>query len=87
MLCSNCGKDVPFVGNVCPWCKKDKSMDQVRHALAIVAGAGCAYIGAKLFGGWGIVGGFFAGGLGAGTKGIAFALDGAWHDMTGATIA
>lgn len=24
---------------------------------------------------------------GAGTKGIAFALDGAWHDMTGATIA
>jgi hypothetical protein len=24
---------------------------------------------------------------GAGTKGMAFALDGAWHDVTGATIA
>lgn len=29
MRCSNCGKDIPFTGNVCPYCHVNKSKDQV----------------------------------------------------------
>ena len=28
MRCSGCGKDVPFGGQVCPFCQRDKSSDQ-----------------------------------------------------------
>jgi outer membrane lipoprotein SlyB len=37
MRCSNCGKDVPLLGKVCPWCHVDKSKDQ---AITLVSGAG-----------------------------------------------
>jgi predicted lipid-binding transport protein (Tim44 family) len=36
MTCSNCGKDVPFGGNVCPYCKADKSGDQMIQAIAFM---------------------------------------------------
>jgi len=38
MRCSNCGKDIPFTGKVCPWCHTDKSGDQQKQALGIVFG-------------------------------------------------
>jgi hypothetical protein len=42
MLCSNCGKDIPFTGDVCPYCKTDKSKDQRIHAFAMLfAISGC----------------------------------------------
>jgi hypothetical protein len=28
MQCSNCGKDIPFTGKVCPYCHADKSEDK-----------------------------------------------------------
>ena len=50
--CSNCGKKVPFSGNVCPWCNADKSEQKTIHAISLV----CAVIG-------GIAGGFIFGGF------------------------
>lgn len=38
MKCSNCGKEIPFSGRVCPYCRADKSGDQVLHAMAIGGG-------------------------------------------------
>jgi hypothetical protein len=38
VICSNCGADIPFTGNVCPHCKADKSKDQHQTALAMVFG-------------------------------------------------
>jgi hypothetical protein len=35
--CSNCGKNIPFMGNVCPWCHADKSKDQAVQ-VSLVAG-------------------------------------------------
>lgn len=45
MICSNCGKTVPFAGNVCPWCHADKSLDQKRHAMMTLGGIIGALIG------------------------------------------
>ena len=28
MQCSGCGKKIPFAGNVCPYCHRDKTDDQ-----------------------------------------------------------
>ena len=42
MRCSNCGKDVPYLGKVCPFCHVDKSHDKrvfVRACFGFVAGA------------------------------------------------
>lgn len=36
MRCSNCGTDIPFEGKVCPWCKVDKTGDQISFSLAMV---------------------------------------------------
>lgn len=38
MRCSNCGKDIPFAGKVCPWCHVDKSADQQQQILAFICG-------------------------------------------------
>jgi hypothetical protein len=38
MLCSNCGKDVPFAGNVCPYCHANKSEDQQKQVFGILFG-------------------------------------------------
>ncbi|WP_201068504.1 MULTISPECIES: CvpA family protein [Thiorhodovibrio] len=29
MLCLGCGKEIPFLGDVCPYCQRDKSRDQI----------------------------------------------------------
>ncbi|WP_170929137.1 hypothetical protein [Mycobacterium paraense] len=46
MRCSNCGKDVPFAGKVCPYCHVDKTSDQQKQVLGIFFG----FIGGAL--GW-----------------------------------
>jgi len=38
MLCSNCGKNIPFTGNVCPYCHKDKTKDQNIQVLGVLGG-------------------------------------------------
>jgi RNA polymerase subunit RPABC4/transcription elongation factor Spt4 len=46
MLCSNCGKDIPFLGEVCPWCHKRKFGDQVVTMLGFIGffvGLGIAF--------------------------------------------
>jgi outer membrane lipoprotein SlyB len=46
MQCSNCGKDIPYAGKVCPFCHVDKSKDQQLHASAIGGGFAGLIIGA-----------------------------------------
>lgn len=59
MLCSGCGKDIPFNGSVCPHCQRDKSGDQTFQVFAIIGmliGGAVGYaIGGIL---WALGGGF-----------------------------
>lgn len=62
MRCSGCGKNIPFGGQVCPFCQRDKSSDQTG---AIATGAGLligGFIG-NAIGGFGgmLIGGFLLG--------------------------
>ncbi len=36
MLCSGCGKDVPFTGEVCPYCQRNKSSDQQKQVIGVI---------------------------------------------------
>lgn len=50
MRCSGCGKDIPFSGEVCPHCLRDKSGDQtatVAGFAGLIIGGG---IGGLIFG-------------------------------------
>ena len=38
MLCSGCGKRIPFGGQVCPHCQRDKGADQQIHVCGMVYG-------------------------------------------------
>lgn len=42
MRCSNCGKDIPFAGQVCPYCHANKSKDQNLTVFAFISGFGLA---------------------------------------------
>lgn len=59
MRCSGCGKDVPFGGQVCPYCQRDKSSDQ---AATVIIGIGLViggFLGNLIAGFTGmIIGGF-----------------------------
>lgn len=57
MLCSNCGKDIPYSGSVCPYCKNNKSEDQSQHILMWLTVPLCCWLGFKVIG----VIGFFIG--------------------------
>lgn len=70
MKCSNCGKEIPFTGKVCPFCNVDKSADKKLQVLVTVFGTGGAIAGYNLLGFWGAVGGFVVGSIAAG--GVAF---------------
>lgn len=61
MLCSGCGKDVPFGGSVCPYCQRDKSKDQARSVMSFIFSIVGAVIGYWIFGFWGVIGGFVIG--------------------------
>lgn len=62
MRCSGCGKDVPFGGQVCPYCQRDKSSDQaatVAIGIGLVIGG---FLGNLIAGFTGMmVGGFVLG--------------------------
>lgn len=36
MICLECGSKIPFWGNVCPHCRRDKSVSQTLHVKALV---------------------------------------------------
>ena len=59
MHCSGCGKDVPFGGQVCPFCQRDKSSDQALTLVVSAALIAGAFVG-NLIGGFG---GAVAGGV------------------------
>ena len=61
MRCSGCGKDIPFGGEVCPYCQRDKSGDQAYTVAAFVLGVAFAAMGYYVFGFWGALGGFVFG--------------------------
>ena len=57
MHCSNCGKDIPFTGKVCPWCHHNKEKDQIVTVLGMFCGAIGLFLGAVIGGvGWAIGG-------------------------------
>lgn len=61
MRCSGCGKDIPFGGQVCPYCQRDKTKDQQYTVLAFILGGGLGYLGYLIFGFWGAIIGFIVG--------------------------
>ena len=51
MLCQNCGRQVEFVGNVCPWCGAPKLQSQTIQIffyiwgfIGMCVGAGIGYL-------------------------------------------
>ena len=70
MRCSGCGKEIPFAGDVCPYCQRDKSADQGTHALlviSIVIGGAIGYFANDFMG-------FIVGAIIGGVAGILMAL-------------
>ncbi|MDP7739616.1 hypothetical protein [Mycobacterium paragordonae] len=58
MRCSNCGKDIPFSGKVCPYCHVDKGGDQTSQVFAFIGAFIGALVGAGIAGGMGgVIGG------------------------------
>jgi hypothetical protein len=50
MICSGCGKKIPFNGKVCPYCLRDKSSDQTYHVWGMVLGLAGGFIGYEVYG-------------------------------------
>lgn len=48
MLCSNCGKDIPVLGNVCHWCGANKQNDQNIQIFGILFGFAGIFVGGAL---------------------------------------
>jgi hypothetical protein len=69
MHCSNCGKDVPFAGNVCPYCHADKSGDQQKQVFGFIFGIAGGALGWLIHGVVAALIGFFVGAI----VGIIFA--------------
>lgn len=61
MVCSNCGKEIPFVGNVCPYCKVDKRQDQSEFLAGCLGAVVGIVVGAMVAGIGGGIAGFFIG--------------------------
>ena len=56
MYCPGCGKNIPFFGDVCPYCQRDNSKAQGYHVMAVCSGLMCGFIGYAI---WGVAGAFF----------------------------
>lgn len=70
MLCLNCGKEIPVVGNVCPWCGANKQQSTLANTLMyifmFVGGGIGAFIGNNMNADGGMfIGGFIGGVIGA----------------------
>lgn len=35
MICSNCGKNTPFIGKVCNWCNAEKTKQDRRDSIIV----------------------------------------------------
>ncbi len=46
MLCQNCGREVEFIGNVCPWCGVQKLQSQSIHIFIYIYGIPLGLLGA-----------------------------------------
>lgn len=59
MRCGGCGKNIPFGGQVCPYCQRDKSSDQGLTVVGTIAVLLGGFVG-NLVGGFGgmLVGAF-----------------------------
>jgi len=74
MLCTGCGKKIPFTGDVCPYCHRDKSQDQSLQVGTTIFGAiggGIGYMIDGFF--WGAIIGVVIGVI------AAFIVEGAGH--------
>lgn len=63
MKCSGCGKSIPFSGQVCPFCQRDKSGDKKQFfwvSVFMLVGAGAGLLVHR--DGWGLLGGTILGG-------------------------
>ena len=63
MICSNCGKDIPFNGQVCPHCKVNKQGDQAVNTLMQTGGCVGAIVGGIIGNLIGSFGGMMIGGF------------------------
>jgi hypothetical protein len=63
MHCSDCGKNIPFGGQVCPYCKRDKSGDQTATVAGVIAMMAGGFFGNVLGGLGGMIVGAFSLGL------------------------
>lgn len=64
MICSGCGKDIPFNGEVCPYCQRNKQGDQVQQVLAFIFGIAGGFTGYFIGGFLGAIAGFVIGVIG-----------------------
>lgn len=48
MTCSNCGKDIPFRGVVCPWCHQTKVGDQVFKIVSFIGCCVAAFVSVEI---------------------------------------
>ena len=49
--CPNCGKNVPFSGNVCPWCKADKGEAKTLKVCVLIGAVLAGVAGGMIFNG------------------------------------
>ncbi len=77
MRCSGCGKNIPFGGQVCPHCQRDKSSDQGLTVVGTIAVLFGGFVG-NLVGGFGgmLVGAFGLGMVAVVMMGVAGAKKG-----------
>lgn len=45
IICSNCGENIPFSGNVCPHCHHNKSEDQDKELIIQITSFAGAVVG------------------------------------------
>ena len=49
MLCPGCGKRIPFVGDVCPYCQRPKGRAQGLYLLTLAGTGVAAFVGYALW--------------------------------------
>lgn len=63
MHCSGCGKNIPFGGQACPYCKRDKSSDQTATVAGVIAMMVGGFFGNLVAGFGGMIVGAFSLGI------------------------
>lgn len=63
MICTNCGSDIPFNGKVCPYCRADKSRDQIALAIVVISTIVAGGLGMLIFDWPGMIAGLVGGAI------------------------